>query len=205
MEQWAAGGIAIAGGVLLLIGGSWKMRLLAIWTAAALAPFTLWNIEWLSPRYVYMAAIPYSIMFAWLLNAAVDALRRWRYVQLAAASAVLVAALVAGVWAAQTTLDRNDDWAASTEAFRTLAVGLPEAVPNPPPNSRIVIYYGIWQDFPLWPRVVARTVYRDESIEVLSIDRRNVDSPLPRREPRDIVLYYSDGHFLPVAPAVSKQ
>jgi hypothetical protein len=53
--------------------------------------------------------------------------------------------------------------------------------------------------------VVARTVYRDESIDVISVDRRNVDSPLPRREPRDIVLFYSDGKFLPVAPVAAKQ
>lgn len=203
--QWAAGAVAIASGVLLLLVGSWKMRLLALWTAAALAPFTLWNIEWLSPRYVYMAAIPYSICLAWLIHAAVDALRRYRPLQLAVAGGFVAGAVGVSVVSAQMTLDRNDDWAASTESFRILAQGLPEAVPTVPPKSRIVIYYGIWQDFPLWPRVVVRTIYKDESIDVISIDRRNVDSPLPRREPRDIVVYYNDGRFLPIAPVAPKE
>jgi hypothetical protein len=203
--QWAAGAIAIAAGGLLLLLGSWKMRLLAVWTAAALAPFTLWNIEWLSPRYVYMAAIPYSIILAWLLNAAFDALRHHRPLRVALAGGLVVVAAGAGAVSAQGTIARNDDWAASTEAYRILAQALPEAVPEVPPKSRIVIYYGIWQDFPLWPRVVVRTIYKDESIDVVSVDRRNVDASLPRREARDIVVYYSDGHFLRVPSVAAKQ
>jgi hypothetical protein len=180
------------------------MRLLAVWTAAALAPFTLWDIEWLSPRYVYMAAIPYSIILAWLLNGLFDMVRSYRPLQAAVAGGLVLATVGVGVVSAQATLDRNDDWAASTEPFRILAQGLPEAVPEIPPKSRVVIYYGIWQDFPLWPRVVVRTIYKDESIDVISIDRRNVDASLPRRESRDIVVYYSDGHFLRVGPFAPK-
>jgi hypothetical protein len=202
--QWVAGALAIVGGGLLLMFGTWKMRLLAVWTAAALAPFTLWDIEWLSPRYVYMAAIPYSIILAWLLNGLLDVLRSYRPLRVAVAGGLVLATVGAGAVSAQATLDRNDDWAASTESFRILAQGLPEAVPEIPPKSRIVIYYGIWQDFPLWPRVVVRTIYKDESIDVISIDRRNVDASLPRREARDIVVYYSDGHFLRVAPFALK-
>jgi hypothetical protein len=204
-EQWAAGGVAIAGGVLLLIAGSWKMRLLAVWTAVAIAPFTLWDSEWLSPRYVYMAAIPYAIAVAWLIDATLGLLRSNRRLQLSMAAGVLALAVGAGAVSADAQIERNADWAQSTEAFRILAEGMPAAVPEVPAKSRIVIYYGIWQDFPLWPRVVLRTIYQDETLDVISVDRRNVDSSLPRREPRDIVVYYSDGHFLPIAPTATKE
>ena len=36
------------------------------------------------------------------------------------------------------------------------------------------------------------------------LPRGNVDSTLPRREARDIVLFYSEGHFLTVAPVTPK-
>lgn len=202
--QWAAGAVAIAAAALLLLFGSWKMRLLAVWTAAAIAPFTLWDIEWMSPRYVYMAAIPYSIMFAWLIASAIEAVRGVRWLQTAAIGAVALVGMAAGTASVSATLERNDDWAESTEPFRILATGLPEAVPEMPVGARIVIYYGIWQDFPLWPRVVLRTVYGDETIDVISIDRRNVDSGLPRRELRDVVVYYSNGRFIPIAPPAPK-
>lgn len=202
--QWAAGAVAIAGGAVLLLVGSWKLRLLALWTALALAPFTLWNIEWISPRYVYMAAVPYSILLAWVVGAAMEGLRSRQWTQIAAF--VTLAAIAAGsaYFSVQAILDRNEAWARSTASFRILAEGMPAAVPDVPPNSRFVIYYGIWQDFPLWPRVVLRTIYKDDTIDVISIDRRNVDATLPRREPRDIVVYYSDGHFLPIAPSAPK-
>lgn len=203
-EQWAAGAVAIAAGVLLLVSGSWLLRLLAVWTAIALAPFTLWDIEWLSPRYVYMAALPYSILLAWGAAAMLQVLQRWRPAELAAAACVLVIALTAGAAGADTTIKRNQEWARSTEPFRILAEGMPAAVPELPPNARVLIYYGIWQDFPLWPRVVLRTVYRDESIDVISIDRRNVDTSFPRREARDVVVYYSGGRFLLVPPSVPR-
>lgn len=203
--QWAAGALAIAGGGVLLLVGSWKMRVLALWTALALAPFTLWDIEWMSPRYVYMAAVPYSILFAWLVGTVIDALRQWRRVQFAAFGVAVAIGLVAVVPSVEATLERNEDWANSTEPFRILAQGVPAAVPEAPKGTRFVIYYGIWQDFPLWPRVVVRTIYKDESIDVISVDRRNVDSYLPRREPRDIVVYYSNGHFLPIAPTAARE
>jgi len=203
--QWAAGAVAIAGGVILLVAGSWMMRMLALWTAVALAPFTLWDIEWMSPRYVYMAAIPYSICVAWLVGAFVDLLRHNRRLQLSFATGFVALGIGIGVVSAEATIKRNDDWARSTEVFRILAEGMPVAVPEVPEKSRIVIYYGIWQDFPLWPRVVLRTIYQDESIDVVSVDRRNVDTSFPRREARDIVVYYHDGEFLPIAPLIAKQ
>ena len=79
----------------MLLIGSWKMRFLAAGTALALAPFTLWNIEWISPRYVYMAAIPYSVLLAWLVVTAIDALRASRRLQFAAGG--IVAAAVAAM------------------------------------------------------------------------------------------------------------
>ena len=178
--------------------------MLALWTAFALAPFTLWNIEWLSPRYVYMAAIPYSICLAWLIDAAIRALGQSKRIQLAVAGGVVMAALGAGAVSAEMTLDRNDEWARTTEPFRVLAEGLPAAVPDAPENARFVIYYGIWRDYPLWPRVVVRTIYKDETIDFINVERRNVDSTLPRRDPKDIVLFYSNGRFLPIAPTASK-
>jgi hypothetical protein len=196
--QWAAGALAVLAGVLLMVLGSWRMRFLVAWTGLALSPFTLWNIEWMSPRYLYMAVLPYSICLAWLLSAGIEALRSRPGLQTAAAGLLTVAAVAAAGLGLVATERRNSDWAAATQPFEVLAQGLPQTVPDPAPGSRFVIYYGVWQEFPVWPEVVVQTVYGDLSLDVVSLDRRDVASGVPRREARDIVVYYNDGHFFRV-------
>ncbi|HWO73679.1 MAG TPA: hypothetical protein VNN21_08975, partial [Dehalococcoidia bacterium] len=63
-EQRIAGAAAIAFCAIALVIGSGTMRFLAVWTAAALAPFTLWDMPVVGPRYVYMAAVPFAILLA---------------------------------------------------------------------------------------------------------------------------------------------
>src|SRR5205823_4677740 len=122
-----------------------------------------------------------------------------RLVALAPAGAAVAALLFLG---GSATVNRNEAWAQSTEPYRTLAQGLKQAVPNTSNGSRIIIYYGVWNGFPLWPNAVARTIYKDESINVINVPRQIADdSEGPKRKNGDIVLVFADGKFLRVPAA----
>lgn len=199
--QWTAGALTLATGLILLLAGSWLMRLLVVWTAAALAPFTLWDLDYTAPRYVYMAAVPFSIAVAWLASAAWQALPRRFGVHYVALAGALPLLLVAAVLSAGGTLERNQAWHQSSEPFRVLAGGLKEALPQVNRYSRLVIYYGVWEDFPVWPRAVVRTIYGDPTLDVVNVRRERVETDWPRRQYRDVVVYYVGDRFIVVPPA----
>ena len=202
--QWAAGLIGIVAGCVFFIVGSMRMRFLLIWLALSLSPFALWGVNYTSPRYVYMAALPYAIILAWgavtLLShfelKPVPVLARRAAIGLTA-SALAIGAFVSGL----TVVDRNDAWSAQAFNYGRLVEDLQEALPSVPPNSRIVIYYSPWPDF--WATSVAQSIYEDPSIRVVNVRRNRVESGLPLRRPNDVVLFYTGERFIAMTPATT--
>ena len=146
--QWVAGALAIAGGALGLVFGSRWLKLLVIWTALAIAPFTLWDLNYTSPRYVYMAAVPFSIILAWgageIVRFVVHVLH-FRPIQALALAGTAAGIALACVISWQTVQQRDATWTAETAKYQPLADNLKLALKDPPKNGgRLVIYYGYW-------------------------------------------------------------
>jgi hypothetical protein len=200
--QWAAGLVALAAGAVLFVAGSSRMRLLLVWTALALAPFTLWGVQYTSPRYVYMAALPYSIVLSWLtvqaLSVRLPSIAYQTALQVAAGSALVAFAFVAGT----AVLERNEEWSVETAKYGLLTESLQEALDDVPPGTRVVIYYGNWFDF--WATSVAQSIYADRSIRVINVKRDRVDSGFPLRRSSDLVLYFVGGRLVPVVPDTAR-
>ena len=204
--QWSAGMVAIAAGVVMFAAGSMRLRFLLIWTAVALSPFTLWGVNYTSPRYVYMAALPYSIVLAWSLVAAVSHgfrlkahLGRGSSVFVWASRAALASVVVLAAYASsQTLVERNRAWSVQAERYGQLVTALQGALPDVPPHSRLVIYYSPWPDF--WATSVVQSLYEDSTIRVINVRRERVESGLPARWPNDVVLFYTGDKFIPMSP-----
>lgn len=191
--EWGAGALGVMLGLSLLLFGSGRGRFFILWVALALAPFALWEIPFTAPRYVYMAAAPFAIIVAWLLMSC------WQLLdprlRLASAIASVTALVILGAIAGY---ERNRDWRQSTEPYRVLAQGLKQAVPQVEPGSRLVIYYGVWDGFNLWPEVVVRTVYRDASLNAVSVSKQFSETDAVRRGRNDVVVFFTDDRFIVV-------
>jgi hypothetical protein len=204
--QWVAGALAIAGGALALVFGSRWLKLLVIWTALAIAPFTLWDLNYTSPRYVYMAAVPYAIILSWAVNEAVRLVLialHFKPLQavglMGAAAGVALACIVS--WGV--IQDRDATWTAETAKYAPLADNLKLALKDPPKNGgRLIIYYGYWPDF--WASAVARTVYGDKKLFVVNVPGKAADSSFPRVRSNDVVLYYLQDHFVQMGLASTR-
>jgi hypothetical protein len=203
--QWAAGAIAAVAGVVLLIIGSGRLRLLVLWAALALAPFSIWLLPIAPARYVYMAAIPFAIMVSWGAVSAYDGARASFVGRRVAASPALsravlglvtAALLVAAGLAASETAERNRAYAAGTEPYRILAQELPAAVPAIPSNGRVIIYYGIWDGYAVWSDAVVQTIYRDRSLTVVNLTAAQVEAGGPPVRSNDRVVFYTDKGFI---------
>jgi hypothetical protein len=193
-EQWAAGAATLAVAGVLLVFGSPLMRVLVVWLACALAPFMLWDRDALGPRYVYMAAVPFSVVASQVLFSLVQRVRVRLIKAASLATAAIVVAAAAGFGAFH-TYERNQDWEQFTARYQVLATGLREAYPELPPGSRVVIYNGIWNIFYKWPEVVVQTTYGDASISVVSVPADRVPAAKESKRPGDIVVVYADGRF----------
>jgi hypothetical protein len=226
--QWAAGALAIGAGVVLFLFGSRTMKFLLVWTALALAPFTLWGLQHTAPRYVYMAALPYSIILSWLivalLSSVVQELKRrvmsvditggeeeviwlrgprirrlaWRFVGGTIGASLIAAALALGYASSTEVMARNESWSDETVRYGLLRESLLEALPDVPENSRIIIYYGGWVDF--WASSVVQAIYEDRSIKVINVKGDRVDSDWPPRKANDLVVYFLGDRFVAVEP-----
>ena len=195
--QWTAGAVAIAGGAIALVLGSRWLKLLVIWCGLGLAPFTLWDLSYTSPRYVYMAAVPFAIILSWGVGSLVpELLRLARPLPVRGmAAGVMTGVLAVGVFLSFGAVrERDSVWTAQTEKYRPLAEGLQAAVKEPKPGSRLVIYYGNWPDF--WSSAVVQTIYGDRSLRVVSVPGKQMDTTVPRLRPNDIVLYYFEDRFV---------
>jgi len=203
--QWVAGAVAIAGGALALVFGSRWLKMLVIWTALGVAPFTLWDLNYTSPRYVYMAAVPFSIILAWGAAEVVQFVVRllhFRPVQALALAGAATGIALACVISWQTVQERDATWTAETAKYQPLADNLKLALKDPPKNGgRLVIYYGYWPDF--WASAVARTVYGDKKLFVVNVPAKAADTNFPRVRPNDVVLYYLQDHFVQMGLASS--
>ncbi len=210
--QWLMGAMAIALLLLALAFGSNRLRFLCLWVILALAPFTIWLNPIAPSRYVYMAAVPFAVIASWALVRAVDWLcqsvpgsfvTRDLRVSTAVMGMALVALAFSSTFGLSVTRERNQTFASDTETYRILAEGLKASAPTVPDGARIVIYYGIWNTFYIWPDAVAKTIYRDPKIHVLNIPRGQVETGSPGRGPKDIVLFYTGKGFIRSAPLKS--
>lgn len=204
--QWAAGMVGIVAGVVLFAVGSMRLRFLLVWIVLALSPFTLWGVNYTSPRYVYMAALPYSIVLAWaLVTAAGYAWRSKLRLRLdssalvwSARAAVTAVVVVAAYVSSFTLVERNQAWSVQAERYGELVTALRSSLTDVPPHSRLVIYYSPWPDF--WATSVVQSLYEDSTIRVINVRRGHVESGLPTRWPNDVVLFYTGEKFITMSP-----
>jgi hypothetical protein len=210
--QWVAGGAAIAALAAGALLGSTRLRFMCLWTALSILPFTIWVTPLAPARYVYMAAVPFAVVVSWAAVSLFEWLRNssagLRLSGSLTASAllgafVLVAVVFLGSVGASITRERDRTFARDTEPYRILADDLKAAAPTVPKGSRIVIYYGIWNSFFIWPDAVAKTIYRDPTLHVVNVPRAQVESGGPARDPKDIVLFYTGKGFIRAAPPKS--
>jgi hypothetical protein len=201
--QWAAGAMAIAVGAVLMLLGTWRMRLLVFWLIAALSPFTPLDLEMASPRYVYMASIPLAVLVGIVTMNAL-ALFQKPYARIASTGLVIVALAAMSVFGASVTTKRNNDFAVSARAYEVLGTRLKDVLPRVPAGSRIVIHDGdgVWNLFWLWPQVTVQAAYRDPTLQVVSVPP---NYPPPGHLQGDINVYYlpGPGSFTLNAPSVS--
>jgi hypothetical protein len=210
--EWGAGIAAIVGGFLLLFFGSSLTRILVIWTALALAPFSLWDLNYTSPRYVYMACIPYSVILSWSLVTLISGLLRFagtwpaplRLIALPTAKALLVS-VSAGtmMFLVQAFETRSDAWSEETAKYGLLAQSLERALPRVPPGSRIIIMNGNWPDF--WATSIAKTIYGDPSIRVVDIPPEQVKLPRPPFTKNDRVVNFTGKQLITTNPSSPAQ
>lgn len=199
--EWTAGAAVISYCGLLVVMGSKLSRFLVIWTLLSLVPFALWEPINISPRYVYLTAMPFSILGAWslvqLVSAALALVAKapfgGSFLRAAMVPFALVALSILTVVSAKAVQDRNAAWSQETAKYGVLRKGL-EDQPKPAPGSRLIIMYGEWPDF--WATAVARTVYGDPSLSAISIPRQRVAQPF-NPQPDDLVFYLQGGHLLP--------
>ena len=201
--EWAAGLAAIAGGAVLLIVGSRLVRFLVIWTAVSIAPFTLWDLQYTSPRYVYLAAIPFAILAAWAavkLAAVVAELTARpqvapRVIRFAAAGVAVVGVYFLFQLSAETTQARNAVWSQETAKYGVLAHQLEIELPRLPSGSRVVVFYADWPDF--WASSTARSVYGDRTVQVMGIPHERIEGPPILLRPNDHVFYLMGDRLMP--------
>jgi hypothetical protein len=210
--QWAAGAVALGLAAMALVAGTNRLRFLVIWALLGLAPFTLWLTPIVPARYLYMAAVPFAVIVAWAAVRMVDVLRASAPGALIArnvpVSSVVVAAagvvlVFLGSVGASMTRERDATFARDTETYRILADGLRDTAPQVPQGARIVIYYGIWNTYYIWPDAVAKTIYRDRDVRIVNVPRGQVDGEGPARKDKDVVLFYTGRGFIRSAPSAA--
>jgi hypothetical protein len=166
------------------------VRFLVLWVAASLAPFTLWNVEYVSPRYVYLAAAPFAILVATSAQVVVDwvPMRSMRFGVAGSAAALL---LLLAVFGYRETMARDGQWERATDDYRVLAQGLQRVKEDVPSGSRVVVLDGPWLPYWYWPVATIRTIYEDPSLWAVSVPPGWPVESLPN----DVVVYHSDGRI----------
>ena len=201
--QWAAGLVTLAACAILFLTGSRQARFLVLWLAFSFAPFALWEPQNISPRYVYLAAMPFAILVSWVGVTAVSSLMRLipaslpgksarAVLALAAATAVLYGSLIS----IQAVENRNAAWSRETARYGVLRAALEKEFPTLPDGTRVIVFYGEWPDF--WASSVARAIYGDRSLWVTSIPRARVDQVQLIAGGNDLVVYLLRDRLMPV-------
>lgn len=194
--QWAAGLVTLTLCCGLFLAGSRQLKFLVVWLGLALAPFALWEPEYISPRYVYLAAMPFAILVSWcfvrlvpwLIALLAQVPRLPRYVAPAVVSSAAVAVFAsAALFSVRATSDRNAAWSHETAKYGMLRAALEKEFPTLPPGTRLIVLYGEWPDF--WASSVARALYGDFSLWVTSIPPDRVDQAEIKTNPNDVLVY----------------
>jgi hypothetical protein len=190
-SQWAAGAaVAIVMGLCLIFGSN-RLRMLVLWVAAALAPFTLWDLGTVSPRYVYLAAAPFAIAVS-ILGAALVERVRIRPVRLTFGGALTAALVVLAIFGFEQTQDRDGRWETATNDYRVLAEGMASIEHDIPEGSRIVVLDGPWYPYWFWPVATVRTIEQNETLWAVSIPP---GWPMVESLPGDVILHHIDGRI----------
>ena len=149
----AGGAIVVALGAFALLRGPAAARIVTVFLALTLVPYL--PVDWiLAPRYVYLAAAPFSILAALLLFDLAQQLRR---LSPALPALVAFAALSAVGLLAWQTWDQNQVIAVESGRWRTLVTGLQERYPELAAGSRVYVRGGPLSD-PLWQQEVMPSV-----------------------------------------------
>jgi hypothetical protein len=189
--QLAAGAaVAVVLGLCLVFGSN-RLRFLVLWVAASLVPFTLWDLENVSPRYVYLAAAPFAITVS-ILGAAVVERVRLRPVQLSFGGALAAALVVLAVFGFEQTQERDGHWERATNDYRVLAEGMASIEGEIPEGSRIVVRDGPWYPYWFWPVATVRTIAQNPTLWAVSVPP---GWPMVESLPGDVVLYHVDGRI----------
>lgn len=134
----AAGSVVIAVALAALALGPALARIAVVFLALALAPYL--PLQWaLAGRYVYMAAIPFSILAALFFAEAA------RYAsRVAPAAALAVGALALGALALHgwQSVEQNASFKAETDDWRALVSALEERYPDLPAASKVYVRGG---------------------------------------------------------------
>ena len=127
---------ALAGAALLR--GPALARICVVFLFLALVPYL--PLDWaLAPRYVYMAAIPFSMLAAFVFA---EVARRGASLSPALPRVLIVVAFgVMGLYSWQ-TWEQNQAFASGPADWRTLVTGLQERYPDLPQGSRVVVRGG---------------------------------------------------------------
>jgi hypothetical protein len=189
-QQWAAGAALLVVLGLGILFGSARVRFLALWVIAALAPFSLWNIEVVAPRYVYLAGAPLAILVAVLASAIVEQLPV-RPLRFGAGGVAAIALVVVSVIGLNQTEDRNGQWERATDDYRVLAEGLQSVHEDLPSGSRVVVMDGPWLPYWRWPVAAVQTIYHDPTLSAVSVPPGWPYEALPG----DVVVYHSEGRL----------
>jgi hypothetical protein len=202
-EQWVAGALALVIAMPVAILGSNLMRFLLLWIGAALAPFTLWDFDVVSPRYTYLAAFPFAVLAVLLCARLLESIRipQLRAAMLLPMTGVLSAALIYG---ASATIERNEDFEAAAEQYERAAARLQATVPDIAPGTRVVLYYGPWRNQDFWLQAMLRTIYEEPSIVAVNVPPESVPAVAPPAGPQDLILYYSPDQISRQRPLASR-
>jgi hypothetical protein len=189
-----AGSMVLAGMALALIRGPGPARIAVAFLALSLAPYL--PVNWfLAPRYVYLAAVPFSILAAFL---AIDLVRQLQRLSPLLPAVVGMAALGAVGLSAWQTWEQNHFLDAESAHWRSLVVGLHDRYPNLPAGSRVYVRGGPLSD-PLWQQQVMPAIG-----EVLWKDVGLYNAPDGARglcaapDGQTLVLDFNDGTLTPV-------
>jgi len=165
----AGGATVVVLSAVALLRGPAAARIAALFLALTLVPYL--PVDWiLAPRYVYLAAAPFSILAGLLIFDLAQQLRR---LSPALPALVAVAVLSAiGLLAWQTWM-QNHVIAVDSDRWRSLVTGLEERYPELPAGSRVYVRGGPLAD-PLWQEEVMPAVgsllWKD--VELVTVERR---------------------------------
>jgi len=190
------GGFAVAGIAALFVArGPALARICVAFLVLALLPYVSITFA-LAPRYVYLAAIPFSILAALLFAEG----GRWgsRYTLLLPA-ALAAAAFAALAFHAFQTWKQNDVFADQTAVWRELTDGLRERYPALDAGSRVYVRGGplthaLWQ-FTVLP-AAGETLWHD--VDLFSVPEETTEFCARPDGGELYVVDYDSGRFTPV-------